>query len=106
RRAGARSPSCRSTPALRDDLLERHVAADSLDVPFVPEREREQPPELPRQVLAAPDVVVEHARHSCGLEDTLPAYGRRRQRLAGERLELTPQPGGGGDREAALAPVH
>ena len=34
------------------------VAADTFDVPLVPQREGEEAPELPREVLAARDVVV------------------------------------------------
>ena len=40
-------------PHRGDHLLERRVARDPLDVPLEPEREREQAPQLPGQVLAA-----------------------------------------------------
>src|SRR5438045_1065323 len=61
-----------------------------LDVALVPEREREQPPQLPREVLAPGDVVVEQARHDTGIEVALAAQGVRGKRLAGERLERAP----------------
>ncbi len=44
--------------------------------------------------------------HRLRLEEALRAQRLRRQRRARERLELAAQPGGGGNREAALAPVH
>ncbi len=52
------------------------------------------------------DVPVEHARHRLGSQVALPAQRLRRERLAGERLELAAQPRRGGDREAALAAVN
>src|SRR5439155_6251640 len=45
---------------LRDDVLEGGVARDALDVPLVPERQREQPPQLTRQVVPSAHVVVDH----------------------------------------------
>ena len=81
-------------------------ARRSLDVRLVPEREREQAPELARQVRAARDVVVEHAPDGGRLEVALPPERLVREDVARERLELAAQPGRGGDREAALAAVH
>src|SRR5262245_56340204 len=84
-------------------LLPAQRAWSPLDVPFVPEREREQPPQLPAQVLAARDVVVDEAPDGVRPEEALPGQPFGRERLAGERLEVAPQPGGGRNREPALA---
>src|SRR5439155_7434559 len=105
----ARTPSCRSRRALATDPLQQTVAWGcrcSLDVVFVPEREREQTPQLPAQVLSPLHVVVEQARDGVRPEEPLPPQPFRRQRLACERLQLAAQPGRGGNREAALLSVH
>jgi hypothetical protein len=47
----------------------------SLDVPLVPEREREQPPELAREVLLAAHVPVDHPLHGLRVEEALPPNG-------------------------------
>ena len=47
------------------------AAGGALDVALVPEREREQPPELPAQVLAAGDVLVEQPRDRRRVEEAL-----------------------------------
>ena len=60
--------------------------ANALDVALVPEREREQAPELAREVLAAGDVIVEHARDGRRLQEALAAEHVGRERLARERL--------------------
>ena len=73
---------------------------------FVPEREREQPPQLTRQVLPPGDVRVQDARDDLRAEEPLPREHRLRQRLPRKGLELAAQPRGRGDREAALASVH
>src|SRR6266511_1248896 len=76
-----------------------------LDVRFVPEREGEQAPELAAQVLAAGDVVFEHACDGVGPEVTLPLEPLAPDRLAGERLQLAAEPGRRRNREASLLPV-
>ena len=96
--AGAPTPSCRSRPSCRQRRSElRASRRDALDVALVPEREREQPPHLAREVLASGDVVVEHARDGLGLQEALPADHLGRERLARERLAgrraATPPPG-------------
>ena len=77
-----------------------------LDVPLVPEREREQAPELAAPVLAPGDVLVEQARHRLGRKKPCRSSVAGGERLARERLELAAQPRRRGDREAALAAVH
>src|SRR5215471_2657641 len=77
-----------------------------LDMPLVPEREGEQPPELAAPVLPAGSVLVDEARYWLGLEEALALQVLRRQRLARERLEVAAQPRRCRDREAALASVH
>ncbi len=72
---------------------------------LVPEREREQPPELAREIRPAVDVVVEQARHGLRAEEALAVDRVGVQRRSGERLQLAAEPGGGGDRETALAAV-
>src|SRR5207248_6867787 len=74
-------------------------------VALVPERERQQPPQLPAPILRASDVLVEQPRHGPRLEEALRAQCRGREGCAGEGLELAAQPGRGGNREAAFAPV-
>src|SRR5690349_8526183 len=49
-----------------------HLARGALHVALVPQREREQPPQLARQVLAARDVGVEDGRDGFGAEEPLP----------------------------------
>src|SRR5205809_1144319 len=100
RRAYARSREQRLHPPRAQ---ERRLL---LDVALVPEREREQAPELAAPVLRAGDVLVEQPGHRRRLEEALRAQGVRRQRRARERLELAAEPRGRRDREAALAPVH
>ena len=56
-------------------------------------------------VLAAGHVRVDQPRDRRGIEVALGAEALGAQDLAAERLELTPQPRRGGDREAALAPA-
>jgi len=73
---------------------------------LVPERESEETPQLAAPVLGAGDVLVEQACHRLRLEKPLGAQRSGRQGRAGERLELAAQPGGGWNREAALASVH
>ncbi len=73
---------------------------------LVPEREREQPPELAAQVLAARDVVVDQPGHGLGPEVALAPQRLGRERLAREGLEVAAQPCRGRDREAALAPAQ
>src|SRR4051794_21902905 len=77
-----------------------------LDVALVPEREREKAPQLPAPVLRAGDVLVDVPVDDARLEEALRAQRLRREGRARERLELSSQPGGGRDREAALSPVH
>src|SRR5438132_5197052 len=78
----------------------------ALDVALVPEREREQPPQLPAEIIAAGDVVVDHPPHRSRVEEPLPPQGVGRQGVPRERLELTAQPRGRGNREASLLAVH
>src|SRR3954470_583057 len=89
-----------------DDARQRDVARDALDVVLVPERERQQSPQLAREILAAGDVIVEHARDRFGAEEALTPERVARQGLARERLEVAAQPRGCGNGEAALASVH
>src|SRR5207248_9229571 len=77
-----------------------------LDVPLVPEREGEQPPQLTAPVPPTRDVLVDQPRDRLRLEEALAVQVLGRQRGARERLQLAAQPGGGRDREAALATVH
>src|SRR5439155_14330788 len=72
------------------------------DVALVPERECEQAPELAREVFLARHVPVEQAADGLRAEEALSPNGLGRQRLPRERLQLSPQPGGGRDREATL----
>src|SRR5512133_618664 len=72
---------------------------------LVPKREREQAPELATAILAAGDVVVEEPRDHFRVEVALTLKRLAREGLSGERLELTAEPGGCGDREAALLAV-
>src|SRR3954462_4319274 len=74
-------------------------------MPLVPQREREQSPELAREVLAARYMGVEDPLHRLGAEVALPSQGLRCERLARERHELAAQPRRRGDREATLATV-
>ena len=41
-------------------------------MPFVPEREREEPPELPREILVAGDMAIEYPLDGFGPEVALP----------------------------------
>src|SRR5206468_8148865 len=105
-RARVPTPSYRPTPSRRHRLGEAqpaHGAGSALDVPLVPEREREQAPELAAQILASGDVVVEQARHRLRPEEALTAQRLGREDVACERLELAAEPRRGGNREAALA---
>jgi hypothetical protein len=77
-----------------------------LYVLLVPEREREQAPQLAAPVLLSGDVLVEEALHRLVGEEALAAQDVRRQRVAREGLELPGQPGGGGNREPSLAAAH
>src|SRR6266496_1582095 len=77
-----------------------------LDVSLVPEREREQAPELPAPVLGTGDVLVEQPQHRLRPEEALAGERVRRERRAREGRELASQPGGGRDREPALPAVH
>src|SRR5436190_6428837 len=99
------APSSGASSA-RDRVYERGVPGDALDVALIPERQREEAPELPREIGAAGDVVVEHAPNGGSLQQALAAQRLRRERLARERLELAAQPGRGRNRKAALAAVH
>src|SRR5512133_3613072 len=97
----ARTPVARSV----DERLQARLAQGlrlALDVPLVPEREREQPPELARQVLPAGHMAVDQPLDGLGPEETLAAECLLAQRLAGERLELAAQPGRCRNREAAF----
>ena len=73
---------------------------------LVPEREGEQPPQLPGPVLAARDVLVEDRGHRLRPQVALTAKRLRGERLAREAFQLVAKPRRGRDREAALAPVH
>jgi hypothetical protein len=77
-----------------------------LHVTLVPEREREQTPELPAAVLDPVDMVVDEPGDDGRIEETLAAQRLRRERRTRERLELAAQPGCSRDRETALAAVH
>src|SRR5205823_5938868 len=68
-----------------------------------PERKRHEPPELAAEVLAAGDMAVEEGGHGPGVEVSLAPHPLLGEDLARERLELSAQPRGRGDREAALA---
>ena len=72
---------------------------------LVPEREREQAPELAREVLPSRDVRVDQTLDRLRTEEPLALERGRRERLAGEALEVAAQPGCGRDREPALAAV-
>ena len=76
-----------------------------LDVALVPERKGEESPQLAAEVLAAGDVVVQHACHGLGPEVALAAKAVRSERLAREGLEVTTQPRRRRYREPPLAAV-
>src|SRR5581483_723947 len=76
-----------------------------LDVALVPEREREQAPQLPAVVLAARDVGVDQSAHDLRPEKALPCERVCRQSLPCEGRELPAEPCRGRDREPPLAPV-
>src|SRR5262249_46521191 len=82
-----------------ESLRDLRVTVNALDVTLVPERERKQPPELAREVLATCGVVVEETSHHGRLEVALPSERLGRERLTGKGLELSTQPGGRGNRE-------
>src|SRR6266511_5714947 len=73
---------------------------------LVPEREREQSPELAAPVLPARDVLVEEASHRLVAEEAMPAQHVCGERVAREGLELAREPRCGRNRETALAAVH
>ena len=98
RRAGARSPSCRPRPSCDDALSSGASRRHALDVVLVPEREREQPPQLAREVLARPRRGRRAARvDRLRLEEPLPRERLRarasRARTARARRAARPRPG-------------
>src|SRR6266545_7785877 len=92
--------------ARRTSAWRRGGASPSLDVALVPEREREQSPELAAPVLPARDVLVEEESHGLVAEEAVSAQHICGERVARERLELAGEPRGGRNRETALATVH
>src|SRR5262249_60223256 len=107
-------PSCSSAvrrrrvrpSALDEQLRHPHATGLALHVALVPEREREQSPQLTAQILPAGDMLVEQRLHHSRLEESLPPKSLFGQRLACERLELAAQPRRGWDREPSLLAVH
>src|SRR6266511_6259532 len=102
--AQRRSAPSRDVSGGRDAVRAKRARCP-LDVRLVPEREGEQAPELAAQVLAAGNVVVEHACNGVGPEIALPLEPLAPERLARERLQLAAEPGGRRDREPSLLPV-
>src|SRR4051794_17429735 len=100
------APTSGASASGGDRVCERGIPGDALDVALVPERQREEAPELPRQIGAPGDVLVEHAPNGGRLQQALAAQRLGGKRLAGERLELAAQPGRRRDREAALASLY
>ena len=96
-RMGVKVPATRSL---------RRAAPCPDTVAIVPERERQQAPDLAAVVLAALDVGVEQGANRVGPEPPLPLDCGRRKHVPRERLEVAAQPGRGGDREPLLAAVR
>ena len=78
---------------------ERWRRADRLD----PERERHQPPELATVVVTSGDVLVEQSRSPTPARRSPGSASARARAPRGRTAELTAQPGGGRNREPALA---
>src|SRR5436190_23729520 len=95
------APPSRPLGRSGDEALQRidgRRSGGALHVTLVPEREREQPPELPRPVALPGDVLIEQPPHGLGTEEALPPERRGRERLARERLEVAAEPRCRGDR--------